>query len=126
MVLNISEAVGETILENYGICVMTCGDCFKQRLDITFEAYCKNADKRLQKLMKTFGGRVLLFDNIAEDETTIDNQLEQLIKMTRKISRSSKISIRNEAFLNANALTGPRLKQYPYLQEDMKRLYSLL
>ena len=79
---------GPDILLNHGIILMTGGDNFdrdRHRTGLSFDDWCHKQGGQLSKLLHEFGGRIVLFDNISEDEGRRTAQIDRLLQLVASL-----------------------------------------
>ena len=80
---------GKDVISKYGILVITRGDDFERKnaqTGLTIEQWCRNQDNEaFQEMLAEFGGRVVLLDNVTEDEAKQDAQVDRLLEVVESL-----------------------------------------
>ncbi|KAH9490056.1 Immune-associated nucleotide-binding protein 12 [Bulinus truncatus] len=100
---------GDNFLRKYGIIVFTYGDEFTSNgaNEDTFELWCSKQQGDFKNLLTECNDRVILFNNITDNQSILDNQVRKLISIvdkmntaTKKYDRNKFKEIRNQRRLN--------------------------
>ncbi|XP_059144329.1 uncharacterized protein LOC131931519 [Physella acuta] len=103
----LKRILGKDVIKTHGIVVICNGDTFEhfsKTQGLTIEEFCTQQKGYFKKLLKECKNRVIVFDNITEDETIKNKQLEILIKAVDTLkANTSKYTTQH--FQKANDLT---------------------
>ncbi|KAH9524084.1 Immune-associated nucleotide-binding protein 8 [Bulinus truncatus] len=80
------STLGDDVIKNCVICVMTHGDCFEEEISGDFSAWCKEQEGAIKILFEECAHRCLLFDNKTKDQSKINHQVRDLLKLTKQVN----------------------------------------
>ncbi|XP_059159858.1 golgin subfamily A member 6-like protein 22 [Physella acuta] len=90
----LKQIFGNDFVNKFVILVLTCGDNFEKQVTkktgLTFEKWCTQQQGAFQKLLEECEGRVVLFDNFAEEVEKIHKQKSDLINLIDRLQSSGK------------------------------------
>ncbi|XP_059160768.1 uncharacterized protein LOC131944246 [Physella acuta] len=85
--------LGEDFLKNYGIIVMCNGDNFKREAsknNMTVETYCNSQMGLFRSLLDDCNNRIVLFNNVTEDEYEKYQQVKNLVNAVDQLQNSGR------------------------------------
>ncbi|GFO49383.1 immune-associated nucleotide-binding protein 10, partial [Plakobranchus ocellatus] len=84
----LKKIFGKDFVREFCILVMTGGDNFEREAEETgktFDQWCREQDGVFQEMMKEFGNRVVLFDNITKEEEKCNKQIDHLLSVVNSL-----------------------------------------
>ena len=117
----LKKMLGDDVFKKYGICVITCGDMFRDTMEddgtpeMTISEWCKKQDENAEEdemvkfssLLNECENRVVLFDNRTKDKAKQSRQIEELVDAVRSLPTDG------ELYTN---------KQFDAMYKERKRL----
>ncbi|XP_059145847.1 uncharacterized protein LOC131932989 isoform X1 [Physella acuta] len=88
----LKSILGENVIKTHGIVVMCNADTFahfSKTQGLTLDTFCKEQRGQFKKLLNDCNNRIVLFNNITEDEFIKNEQLENLIKTVDGLSSNA-------------------------------------
>ncbi|GFR65653.1 immune-associated nucleotide-binding protein 5 [Elysia marginata] len=122
--------LGEDVIKNHTVCVITFGDRFKQEVKppgTTFDQWCRTRSGFLKDLFEECNFRCVLFNNRAQDQRQRKGQLISLVNKIDQLGANGK-RYTNSLFEFAQAERSRVLKseEAPQASEEMMRDIQLV
>ncbi|CAL1535348.1 unnamed protein product, partial [Lymnaea stagnalis] len=89
----LKQFFGENFVKTFCIALMTGGDNFERdsrKTKLTFPEWCDKQTGEFKELLKECNQRIILFDNVTENEEKKDSQVADLLKMVENLASSGK------------------------------------
>ncbi|GFO12909.1 immune-associated nucleotide-binding protein 7 [Plakobranchus ocellatus] len=84
----LKKIFGSNFVRQFCILVMTGGDNFEREAEDTgktFDQWCREQGRVFRDMMKEFGNRIVLFDNLTKDEGKCNKQIDHLLSVVNSL-----------------------------------------
>ncbi|KAH9492481.1 Immune-associated nucleotide-binding protein 6 [Bulinus truncatus] len=124
----LKQIFGNYFMKRYCILILTCGDKFyTDCIDVKFKQWINDQKGQFQDLVAECQDRVVLFDNVTNDENIKEKQMTKLLKCLKKMNtnwtRYTDTNFRR-AEINRQCLISDTEKQL--ISEDLSRISLIL
>ncbi|XP_059160669.1 uncharacterized protein LOC131944166 [Physella acuta] len=127
----LKNILGNDFLQNFGIILMTNGDTFeyecRKNPNLNLELYCKEQKGAFQELLQECNSRIVIFNNLTDNDIIKINQVRELIKIIDEL-KTSGMRYTNEDFKRAEHIHDyiQNLPDSPCIRKDILKEYSLI
>ncbi|XP_059160686.1 GTPase IMAP family member 7-like [Physella acuta] len=122
--------LGMDFLKDFGIIVMSNGDTFEHHCEadeLNLETFCADEKGPFKEILKECNNRIVVFNNITQDENLKHKQVKQLIDMVDKLKDDGR-RYTNEQFQKADQIYQYIIatSKIPIISKDMLKEQSLI